>query len=173
MPLTLIAETLLVAPAASIDMASIPATYDHLILKFQMRTDKPAVTNELVSVVFNNDSANANYDKQQYQGTAAVVTTAETLATAVSRQAIEAAAATATADHFSTGKIVIPFYAGASFKNALVETSSWRSRASTGFVLGQYAMGWASVAAINRITFAPATGPNFVAGTKVSLYGLI
>ena len=62
MPIKL-AETLLVAPAASITFSGIPATFSHLEIEWHARGDV-AGTSTTILLRLNNDSG-ANYDDQR------------------------------------------------------------------------------------------------------------
>lgn len=169
----LIAETVLGSDTASFDLTSIPATYRHLRLLVALRTDRAAQTNDPVVLSLNNDTTDANYDRQQVVVAGTTVTGEQALAASGSRYICEATAVNSTAGNFNTGEIIIPHYASTSInKVATSNIASWRVRSSGSVRLQFNMVGWASTSAVSRITLTPAIGTNFKTGSAVSLYGI-
>lgn len=155
---------------ASIDIASIPATYRHLRLFTQIRTDA-ATTADVINLALNNDTTAANYDREFVQGAANTASATEGL---TSRVVGASPGASSPASHFGTLEITIMNYSSTSFyKIAQVTMSCWSSRSSGGLIVRQMVTAWANTAAVNRITLTSNTGGAlFVAGSAASLYGL-
>lgn len=162
----------LAATAASIDIQSIPATYQDLLLQVELRTDR-AIAAENVYIAFNNDTTDANYDHQRVSFSAATVTAAEVLAVGGARNILAALGANSQANSFAQASILIPNYIDTGkLKLAQSESAQWQARTTGNLALGKRMVGWNSTAAISRITLTPVTGPNFVIGCKWNLYGL-
>lgn len=164
-----IADTTLGGIAANIDMTSISGTYAHLLVVVYARGDTPAPTTGF-NMQFNGDTA-ANYDYQQMVGSAAVIVNSENFAsTRISHGAMPANSAGA--NLFNASVMFIPHYAGTANNKVVISINASKSGTSTGNMLDYTQAGfWRSNAAINRITLFPAAG-NFVAGTRVTLYGM-
>jgi hypothetical protein len=164
-----ISDTTLGGSAANVDITSIVATYAHLLIVSYARGDT-AAANTALNVRFNNDTA-ANYDFQRLTGGAATVSAFEAFAqTSIISCFIPAN--TAGANLFNASLVFIPHYAGSANNKVALSLASVKLGTTTGS-LATYLHGgfWRSSAAINRITLLPAAG-NFVAGTRVSLYGM-
>lgn len=155
---------------ASIDIASIPATFAHLRLKCFLRGDTAAVTIN-PCIRFNNDSA-ANYDYQGFfQNNGALTANAAALAQTLAIVGFGAPAGTGYTNSFAAITIEIPNYADAA--NFATYTSVFGAESTnlaTGLYNGIYTGLWHNVAAITRITLLPAAG-NFAVGSRVTLLG--
>ena len=164
-----ISDTTLGAPAANIDITSIVGTYAHLLVWVYARGDTALAITSLLAR-FNGDSA-ANYDFQIFEGSAAALLVNESFA-ATSALAGRIPANTAEANLFNASLTFIPHYAGSSNNKVALSVSSAKSGVTSGSIDNTLVGGfWRSNAAINRITLLPIAG-NFVAGTRVSLYGM-
>jgi hypothetical protein len=167
-----IAETVLGASATTIDFSSIPGTYKHLRILAVVRSDV-AATSDSVNLVVNNDTTNANYDRQQLTAAGTTVAAAELLAGANARIIAACPAASSPASHFGSLELTVFDYTSTShFKMVHAELSYWAARSTGGLGIRKSVMGWASTAAITRLTLSPFTGPNFVSGSMASLYGI-
>lgn len=164
-----LADSTLGGSAANVDLTSIVQTYAHLLLVVSARGDLAAALTTL-SVRFNGDTA-ANYDWQRLGGGGVSVSPVESFGqTAIEHGFVPAASAGANLFNASIG--FIPHYAGTSNNKLALSVSSSKSGTSTGNMANIFECGfWRSNAAITRITLLPSTG-NWVAGTRVSLYGL-
>ena len=168
----LITETVLGVDTASFDFTSIPATYRHLLVVWSLRTDAAAAI-DTASTNFNNDTTNANYDREFLQAAASSTTALEKLATTASRSGATITGNTAPASQFGHGQMLVHNYANVNFfKVASIEGSQWSARTTNGMLHYWNVMGWANTAAINRLTFTPVTGTNFKAQSVVALYGI-
>jgi hypothetical protein len=163
-------DTTLGASAPNIDLTPIPAGYANLLAYYCLRTDRAALNDNVIARL--NGDSGANYFTQAANATAAANAAGEGLATGSPVLGL-AAAATAPANRFGTGAILLPNYAGTSHKTAIVPAHlSWGVGTGTEFI--QIAgVTWANVAAVTQLTLSPSTGPNFVAGSRVTLYGLL
>lgn len=163
----MLADKTLVADAASIDFASIPAHWSHLLLVVYARLTA-AVTGEYVWLRFN-DLADANYsDSGIYWDGAATV--------GEDRNAVTGArfglmpGANAPANMFGNAQILISQYAGTTGNMSFV--SSFGARRSTTVAnVGTFTGDRATLAAINEIELFT-DGTNYLAGSQASLYGM-
>jgi hypothetical protein len=158
------AKVTLGADAATIDLQSIPATYDDIMITISARASS---TNENYYLRFNNDSG-ANYDYNQDVGVQSL-TVAAGAGGATSAHAGSMPPSGSAANRFGTGTIWIPAYATTDrFKSY---QSVWYDPkdASSGRVGGNSGGVWLSTSAINRITFVTESN-NFLAGSRISVY---
>jgi hypothetical protein len=163
--LILISAQALAAPAATIDFSSIPATYTHLLLMWNVRgTAAAALAN--MSLRLNNDSA-GNYDSvRQIDGTGVTAAAGTSLALA------QIPANTATAGQAGTGRCELPYYVDTTFRKSVngiggaVETVG---TTTTYHVYNSYGT-WRNTAAVTRATLILDTG-NFATGSLAALYG--
>ncbi len=168
----LIAETVLGSDTASIDFSSIPATFRHLRLVYLLRSTV-ASNQDSVVLTFNADTTNANYDRQLLQSGGATNTGQESLATTGARNITTIPAASSPSNHFGNGEISVHNFAGTTgYKQAITVGAAWRARTTTLNQLQVQIVSWASTTAVNQITLAPSTGPNFLTGSRVALYGI-
>lgn len=162
------------ASAASISISNIPATYKHLMLVLEMRTDG-AVTMDNILIRFNADSTAANYYSQFGLHSATAWSSGEALGTTgACLMSSVAAGASAPANVNGIAIVYIPNYASAALQRAL---AYWGGvRGGTGSATLRAANGAAfwlnAAAAINQITLLPSTGANIVANSAYTLYGL-
>lgn len=156
--------------SATVDVTGISATYAHLLVSIYARSDV-AATVASVFMQFNGDAA-ANYDYQYISGSAAAVTAGEGFAVATGCFVGSFPANTAGANLFGTSEVFIPHYAGSTNNKQCVTINSCKAGTTTG-LLSAFLLGssWRSNAAINRLTLTLASG-NFVAGTRVTVYGM-
>lgn len=151
------------APATSIDSntilgGNIPSSYKHLRLVFNGRSDSAAVL-----LRFNNDSA-SNYE------------TEEALANGSSAAAglNASSAGIVLPDSPTSGSkpmsctVEIPDYNGTTFDKTAVVTGG--KTATTALYMGAVGT-WANTAAVTRLAVV-AAGTGFVAGTRLTLYGI-
>lgn len=165
----LLASSLLAAPAAMLDLTSIPQTWSHLQLVALVRGDTAAATIATLCR-FNND-ATANYDWQESSGALATPASAEGVAVTGIESGI-GPANTAPAGSFAPVSIIIPQYTATVANKVCVGQAGLRYNAiSNGLRNYQWFGHWRSAVAITRIQLLPATG-NFVTGSCVSLYGM-
>lgn len=163
----LISNTVLGADAASIDLTSIPATYDALRLVVVGRASPSSTVQELY-LRFNGDSG-TNYAFERITGSS---TTANATGGtgAIAARCGYLPAANAPANAAGIAIVDIPRYAATAWHKVAVGTGYTRDAASGGAI---YAFGsqWLSTAAINQITILAASG-NLLAGSSAALYGI-
>lgn len=149
---------------------ALPTTYAHLLVVCYLRSDR-ALTVDDCQLRFNNDTG-ANYDLESLRATAATPVSSELFAqTSIYQGAIPAASATANV--FGGPTFLIPNYANATNQKMILGWTGHKVGTTTGLLGAGVASGfWRSNAAINRITLFPVVGPNFVAGSRVSVYAL-
>lgn len=162
-------DTTLGAPAASIDLTGIVATYAHLLIVAQLRCDHATVVAS-AGIRFNND-ATAIYDWERIYGTAATPTSAETFAD-TSGQIGNIPGSSVAAGIAGSLSIFIPNYAGTTFNKAYTSTVNHKGGVSSGNMFsGVWGGQWRSSVAINRVTLVQ-TGSNFIAGSRVTVYAM-
>ncbi len=169
-----IAETELTDAAASIAFSSIPAGFRRLILIVEARTDR-ADEADSVLVQFNSD-AGGNYDYARFRASSAAAATVSVARATTSIMIGQAEAANSRASNWAPSEATIYNYAE-------TDREKWLSTGITGrmgnvsadadIVFGFQRGRWRSTAAITAITVLPQVGPNFVAGTKATLYGVL
>lgn len=155
----LIASSVLGSNAATMDFTSIPATFRHLYLTVQFRSDRAATNyNDDVTVTFNNDTTDANY--RQFGTTGG----------GNDRWVAHASASSSSANVFACGEMWLPHYCQTDrFKHATF--LGWQDTSTFGSTISDHLI-WASTAAINRLTFSPRIGTNMVTGCTVHIYGV-
>jgi hypothetical protein len=154
---------------ASWDVTGIPQTYNHLRIVLNARGDTAATLTE-THARFNGDSS-AIYDAQ-YLLTSNTTIVAAATAALNKAQTGEIPAASATADKAGTVVSVIADYKSTTFQKTIIsdhgamldQTTAMRRAMNYGL--------WRSTAAINQITVLPTAG-NFIAGSRLTIYGLL
>lgn len=167
----LIEDIELAIAAATMDFQSIPTTFKHLIIMGSARSTV-AATVDSITLRLNNDGG-ANYDALRANiRHNAVLATAENLA-ATFMFAAQIPGNTAPANNFAGFFVYIADYLDTNkFKDA-VYSSSIMTGTTTGLIFVASGSGiWKNTAAVNRVTLGSETGPNFLADTRASLYGL-
>jgi hypothetical protein len=166
---TKISSATLGAPAANLDITSIPGTFTSLELHALVRSDQGASSN--TALTFNGDSA-AHYDRQTSGANATSGIAAAGTAESGILSILYAITGT-TASVFTTLRVVIPFYSGTTaFKNCFISSTEFQTLGTGAtYEVDNSGFLWRSTAAITRITIAPAAG-NWIAGSAYALYGL-
>lgn len=162
--LSVIARTVLAAPAATIDFTSIPATYESLLVQLTGESSQ-ATTSTGIDVRFNNDSG-ANYDGGRV--------TQVTAATATAQTSVRIGALTGTTGTANSGgavELLIPNYARTVFHKTGIARNTFKDAANAPFVEHD-GIHWRSTAAIDRVTLILPGGGNFVIGSVATLYGI-
>ena len=169
--LYLISTQTLASANSTISFTSIPATYDHLIIKATLRGDN-ASTGATVAFRMNNDaSSNYSYRTVLQYNTANIYTPYS--ATSDSFMYIgTVAGATAGSNMWGPLDATIGDYCGSLFKSVfatsgnMLETNDVNKQT---MITGNL---WKSTAAINRVDVIHASSGSWIAGSTVSLYGL-
>lgn len=154
---------------ASWDVSGIAQTYSHLQILLSGRSDEAAIPSEIF-VRLNNDSG-ANYDSQLHQGNNATTTVNANVGSTGFRD-LYVAGALASANVFNACEILLLNYAGAGFKTGVGSLGliGTPGTAAT-YRVYKHSFLWRSTAAITRVTVLPISG-NFVAGSRLSIYGI-
>lgn len=159
--------------ATSIDTAAVLAGYNHLRVVFQGRSDRAGQVFEGVNLRFNNDSG-SNYDSinSDFFGTADQVDVGEVLA-GTSAQCGSITGATGVANVPGGFIIDIPNYGGTTFHKTFVSVGGIiYANSTTNLHNVLYSGKWRSTAAITRVALLTRNGSNFIAGTRLTVYGL-
>jgi hypothetical protein len=168
--MTQLYDSTLGASAASFDVTGISAAYNHLRVVLSGRGD--AVSNRVgVGLQMNGDTG-GNYLEEEMDALNNVVSTGSSIST-TSWNAGFLVAASGSAGRPGVMTIDIPNYAGTTFQKlglAYSYAASDLTNANNESTLSPG--GWLSTAAINRIKFIPSAG-NFIAGTRLTIYGLL
>lgn len=157
--------------AATVTFASL-GTFTHLEIRYSARSDKSAVTAEDLIIQFNSDTA-GNYDTELLYNSAATTAAAFEALAGTSGTIGFLPAATATANRAGGGVIQIYDYRGTTFdKVATSVVHAAQGTTTNTLQTRQFGVTWRNTAAITSIDLKLASGGNFVAGSKFTLYGL-
>jgi len=160
----LIAKVTLGSNASNIELTSIPADYDDLLVLASLRSSRNS-GGDNVKLEFNGSSSNLSNRYLYGSGSSAASASS---ATAIN--GIICPDSFDTANTFGSASIYIPNYAGSTNKSVSAE-SVQETNATLAYI--HVAAGlWASTAAITSLKLIPNTGPNFVTGSSVYLYGI-
>lgn len=155
---------------ASWDVSNISQSYNHLMMVVNARSDTGA-TDTVVAVRLNNDSS-ASYDYQNGLVFASSFNASETFGATYLRCG-SCPAATANASRFSNNNIIIPNYTGTNGFKIVTTDCSFYYGTGTGTMIRSIHGGfWPGAIAITRVTVFPSAG-NFVAGSRLTIYGLL
>lgn len=165
-----IADTTLLAPAATIDFSAIPQTFAHLLqVSFLRSTFAATALGDLLRL--NNDSG-ANYFSAQLKGDGTTTSSTNSGAGGSSTANLGAVpGATADAATFAAILTLIPNYRDPVNLKPFFSLFSTHVTGAT-WNFGMYAGIWAgAAAAVNRITLLDG-GANHAVGSRSTLYGL-
>lgn len=158
--------------AANFDFLNISQDFRHLVLRFSLKSDRTSSDVDECLLKFNNDSSSI-YDsvRTSWLHSAGYVTNEKVAFSSL--LITEVAADVALAASFAVGKIEVPDYT--------VTTKNKTSHAYGGYHKTEGAGGniltggtgtWKSTAAISRITIFPEVGSNWLAGSRMTLFGV-
>lgn len=163
-------EQTLAADGPSLTFAAIDGSYSHLKIVLRARSTR-ATANDTARLQFNADTA-TNYYSQTLYGLGATATSAEFLIVA-SGLAGYCTAASDAAGLFALSEVTIAYYAATTQSKAWFSDGIDPEALTTGTIRRFIAGGvWNSTAAIAQVLMFPLTGPNFLAGTRATLYGI-
>jgi hypothetical protein len=168
----LITETALSGTAASVPFSSIPATYRDLRIVVRGRSDAAGVNNVDLRMQFNGDTG-ANYDSVfTINNNSNTFFNGEIIAGTYGYMG-QVSAATAPSGVPGVSEIRVYDYRGTTWNKEWQAHCATKRAASTGNLFNFHTSGqWRSTAAITSLTVLPSAG-NFIAGTVVSLYGIL
>jgi hypothetical protein len=160
----------------SIDLTSIPATFDSLLLMLFLRTTRSSGTADGVILRFNGDTTAANYhaiaSRIAHTATASTTEVLPGAATGMSFGAV-VAQANSTAGYYALLQLVIYNYRSTTRMKNVQMSGQLALNTTTGNIFTTAGAGvWNQTTAINQITMIPSIGLNFAAGSSWSLYGI-
>ena len=168
-----ISETVLTGTAASVTFSSIPGTYRTLVLMVQSKSDR-AATSDSVQCQINGDTGN-NYDAiYNYERGDDSRASGAALAGANIWIGYCEAATGGMADNWSPLVCQFPGYALTDRDKWLQSRSAVFGDASTAadLFMTWHAGRWQNTAAITSLLIKLNTGPNFISGSRFTLYGI-
>lgn len=170
--LNVISDTNVAVATASIDITGIPASYRHLWLLADIRSDRAGSSFDFADVFLNNDGGGSSYDSESVEIVGPATTSIEELLAVSTPSFGHIPASTALAGTSASLEILIPNYTNTVFHKNLVYRLFAPTDSSSGSI--QWWDGgftWRNTAAVNRITMLCENG-NLIAGCRVTLYGL-
>jgi hypothetical protein len=162
--MTLIETKTLGTAAASIEFTSIPQTYTDLVVLLSTRDTRGQIGNGIR--LFPNGSS-SNLSSRNLSGNGTSVQGDSRTDGLIGVEP----AASATSNTFSNTSVYIPNYSGSTNKSFTSDsvTENNATAAEQWFIAAL----WSNTAAISSITFQPSTADNLVAGSTISLYGVL
>jgi hypothetical protein len=167
MPLQLykIASNDLTATASTVTFSSIPQGYTDLKVVISARTDRSAAGSDWTKISFNGVTTNLSM-RALYGGGSTAGSYTDTLIYSSTNSNSQ------TATTFGSTEFYIPNYTGSTNKSVSADGVS-ETNATTNNDMTLVAGLWSNSAAITSITLAPYTGPNFLANSTFTLYGIL
>jgi len=158
----LIESKTLATAAASIEFTSIPQDGTDLVLVISARTNRSTDVDDGMNISLNSSTTGFSTRFLYGYGT--------TVASGTDTRWIGSANSNggSTSNTFNNSSIYFTNYTAATNKSYSIDSVSENN--GTLALLGIWAGLWSNTAAITSITISPITGPNFVAGTMMSLY---
>jgi hypothetical protein len=169
--LGVIYDEILSATLSSWDKTAIPQTYNSLMFVLKGKTNQ-AANASVINMRINNDSGSVyNYMTVQGLGTGTADDSEQFSQTAMRIGQISANSATA--NYCGSIKVLIPNYTDTTFFKPIMSECFNQVNTSTNGVTEENEYGsYNGTAAVTRITVYPASG-SFIAGTRLTLYGLL
>lgn len=156
------------ASAGTFDVSSISQEYDHLFLECLLRGDTVAAVSMPIYIYMNNDTTAANYHHEYDQANEAAGQVGEAATPTIAL----CPGAGSPANGFSIVRIFIPFYTSTTFTKIAEAFYTCPSNGGA-IIMAQRAVWWedGGATAINRITLLPASGDDFVTGSRLVIIG--
>lgn len=165
--LTQISQQVLVSPAATVTLTSIPGSFTSLIVKLMARSSNASATDAMYMQA-NGDTA-AHYNRQFLDAVGSTVSAGPNASVAQAQISI-LPGATGTASYPGISTIEIIGYAQTTFfKEGLVFSGG---PGPSNFEITNFWWSWASTSAITSLTLGMSSGANFIAGSTFTLYGV-
>lgn len=165
--MVLISDTLLGVDTATFNFPSIPASYKHLKIIAYLRNTRTPTVFDIVRIQFNGDTAGNYFNEIQASFTTTLTGQHET---SVAGGYTECTTAGSPANVFAAIEIIIPNYVGTvGYKSYLAASSGLKDTNAPHHV--DSGGTWTDTSPINRIVLDAENG-DFLAGSRVSLYGL-
>jgi hypothetical protein len=153
--------------AATIQFTSIPQTFTDLLVTFSLRTDRAALTDTPQLRV---NGATTGYTQRKLEGNGSSASSGtETGQTYLLLDTINGA--TTTANTFSNSSLYIPNYTGSTNKT-MSSDGVYENNASTSFQRLEANL-WSNTSAITSLSLLLFSGRSYVAGSTISLYGIL
>jgi hypothetical protein len=160
----------LTGSAVSIDATGLGQAANHLLILLKLRDDGAVVLSSS-NLRFNADSTAGHYNQEITQGLNATASASAGTATALSYN--NCVGASASADAYGTCSLFVPAYRDAHLKTLSGATGMFGTTGTATTYETQNVAGiWVNTAAISRVTVTPGDGTNFVAGSRLTIYGL-
>lgn len=155
--------------SASVAFSSIPATYNNLLLKVSLKTNRTTDYVDDFRLTFNGSSTGYSFKSVvNYNGT--IRNDQNASASYVYAIAATASHASQTPNTFCNSEIYIPNYASSNHKS--ISTDSTTEQNGTQIWQSLQAALWANTAAITSITLVPDVGTLFAQNSTATLYGI-
>lgn len=162
----------LTTTAATVEMLTLPQTFKAFKIFCSVRTDN-AATYDFIRMRINNDSTADKHVAQRLSVTNTTVTGTEYVTNETSAKVALGAGANATAGYFSGFEITLFDTADTNKKIHWTSIGMWGVGAATGNIqIENYAGLFTDTEVLDRITFLPDAGSNFVANSIFRMYGL-
>jgi hypothetical protein len=166
-------DTTLAAASATIDTGAngVAGTANHLLIVLYLRSNASS-TNDNVGLRFNNDSSAIYYQGEVNSGNGSSPGASQQIG-GTSMHLVVVCAANAPANAFSPFTISVPQYAGTVGSKSANMSGGFQTGHGSGATQGSQQVGWwDSTAAITRIQIVASSG-QFVAGSRMTIYGLV
>lgn len=169
--LYLISTQTLSSSTSTISFTSIPATYDHLIIKSSLRGDNSS-TGATIAIRVNNDSSsNYSYRTALQYNTTAVYSPYSNSSDSFMYIGT-AAGATAGTNMWGPADVMIGDYRGGLFKSVFATSGNMLDTNNVNKQTMIASNLWKSTSVIDRVDVIHASSGSWIAGSTVSLYGL-
>lgn len=170
--LTLIDSFTFTGSESAKTFSSIPATFKDLVLIFNGRSQRAGQVASTHGVRFNSDSTAANYYSQFINASGTTINASNTSASVGYAAGLVYPAATASAGCAGYFEMKVGDYAGTTFHKMFSGEQMYSDAASAGgHSAKRFGGRWLSTSAITSVEFLDINTQNFVAGSKVELYG--
>jgi hypothetical protein len=164
----LISTTTLGSSTASVTFSSIASTYSHLQIRAAARSDRNFGVDN-IGLRFNSDSG-SNYNTHFLFNNGSTITSTD-LGINSWIYSARLPDAAVTASSFGAAIIDVLDYK-ATTKNKTIRSIFGSSTTGSYPWNGMHSGVWLSTTAITSLTLLPVTGPNFITGSRFSLYGI-
>lgn len=156
---------------SSVTFSSIPSTYKHLQVRMAVRTDAAGSTEDNSGLIeFNGDTTNGNYAGHYLSGNGSGVNSSGTsfkigtirnIATSLNTSSAYSAHIIDLLDYTSTNK------------NKTVRSFSGQHNSTySAYGVALTSLLWLNTSAVTSFTLKPASGQNWVSGSRFTLYGI-
>lgn len=174
--MALVGETELGSAATYVEFTGIPSTFKDLFIVARLRTDRSAVNDEVamrVGSAASLDSAAGNYTWHQYRlGDTNLETSGFASQDAITLGSFWCPAATASSGMWGQLELTVLDYSNATYYRQIQGQVSGHPASATRRISVCHGQWHNTADALARIRIYPVTGPNFIAGSKLRLYGV-